>query len=158
MSSIDFDKLLEQSIEELRVKTEAHKGVWRLGQSESWSLDQDRGDLIFSFSDGVVASCPAQIIGTYNSQDRTWMWSWHNPSIVDSLKVDALRVRLYGEEHAIDRLTIASWPCEEEDAWSMAAFACKLCEAQGAYRGPAGSAYVFMTFGLVELSNAQYGS
>ena len=30
--------------------------------------------------------------------------------------------------------------------------ACHLCEAQGAYRGPAGTALVYMTFGEVTLS------
>jgi len=35
----------------------------------------------------------------------------------------------------------------------MAALACKLCEAQGVYRGPAGTAFVFMTFGTVELNS-----
>jgi hypothetical protein len=34
----------------------------------------------------------------------------------------------------------------------MAAFAVKLCAAQGAYRGPAGSTYIFMTFGEVKLT------
>jgi hypothetical protein len=30
--------------------------------------------------------------------------------------------------------------------------ACKLCEAQGAYRGPSDTALVFMNFGDVQLS------
>jgi hypothetical protein len=34
------------------------------------------------------------------------------------------------------------------------ALACMLCEAQGAYRGPAGAARVFFTFGKVTLSKA----
>jgi hypothetical protein len=36
----------------------------------------------------------------------------------------------------------------------MTALAVKLCDAQGAYRGPSGSSYVFMTFGEVQLSKA----
>jgi hypothetical protein len=42
--------------------------------------------------------------------------------------------------------------CDEAEAWEFTALACKLCNAQGAYRGPAGSARVFMTFDDVQLS------
>jgi len=33
----------------------------------------------------------------------------------------------------------------------MAALTCKLCDGQGVYRGPAGSALVFITFKSVKL-------
>ena len=146
MESLDFDTLVEVSIEELRHKTAAHQGGWRLGQAQRWDLDQDQGNLVFTFDDGIVAECPAQIIGTYNADDGTWMWSWQNPSIVDPLKTDALKLKSVGEKYRIEKLTMPKWKCDEMEAWAMTAVACKLCEAQGAYRGPAGSTYVFMTF------------
>ena len=40
----------------------------------------------------------------------------------------------------------------EDEAWEFTALACQLCRAQGAYRGPAGTALVYMTFGEVTLS------
>jgi hypothetical protein len=43
-------------------------------------------------------------------------------------------------------------PCSEEDAWGCLALARDLCDAQGGYRGPAGSALVFLTFGGLTLS------
>jgi hypothetical protein len=154
----EFQKLLDASMEELRAKTAAHQGGWRFGKAKRWDLNQSRGDLIFTFDDGVIATCPAQIIGSFDSASGTWLWAWDNPSIADSLKRDSLRVKDYGERHNIVRLTSAEWPGTEADAWSMAALACKLCEAQGVYRGPAGTAFVFISFGKVELepvSNAE---
>jgi len=103
--------------------------------------------------------CPAQIVGSFDGADGSWLWAWANPSIADSLKRDSLRVRDYGQKRQIARLTSAEWPCTDEwpcteaEAWRMAALACKLCEAQGVYRGPAGTAFVFMTFAKVELSS-----
>jgi hypothetical protein len=108
--------------------------------------------LAFSFADGFRATAPAQIIGTYNSEDHTWLWAWDNPSIDDELKKDALKVRKYGEEHHIERLTMRKWKGTEEDAWAMTALAVKLCGEQGAYRGPAGATYAFIAFGKVTLS------
>lgn len=148
----EFKKLLETSMADLQVKTAGHRAGWRLGESKRWDLDQSRGDLIFTFSDGVIATCPAQIIGSFDTESRTWLWAWANPSIHDPLKRNSLRVREYGQQNNITRLTTAQWPATEADGWSMAALACKLCDAQGVYRGPAGTSYVFISFSQVNLS------
>jgi len=148
----EFKRLVDTSMEELRLKTMAHQKGWGFGKAARWTLDQSRGDLVFTFDDGVVATCPAQIIGSFDSADGSWLWAWANPSINGSLQRDSLRVKDYGHEQQIDRLTAAEWSGTEEDAWAMAALACKLCEAQGVYRGPAGTAFVFITFARVELS------
>jgi hypothetical protein len=148
----EFKKLLETSIADLQARTAAHRAGWRLGESERWDLDQARGDLIFTFSDGVIVTCPAQIVGSFDTESGTWLWAWANPSIRDSLKRDALRIQDYGQQHKITRLTSAQWPCTEADAWAMAALACKLCDAHGIYRGPAGTSFVFISFSQVNLS------
>lgn len=148
----EFKKLLEQSMEELRLKTMAHQKGWGFGKAARWSLDMSRGELIFTFDEGVMATCPAQIVGSFDGAEGTWLWAWANPSIAEELMRDSLRVRDYGQQHHIDRLTSAEWACTEADAWPMAALACKLSGAQGVYRGPAGTAFVFMTFGKVVLS------
>lgn len=149
-----FDALLTNSVEELKLKTGAQT-AWGFGKFDSWSLDQDKGDLVFSNNDGTTAVCPAQIVGTYDTTAKTWLWAWANPSIVDTLKADSLRVKAYGVTNHIEKLTNAEWPCDESDAWAMAALAVKLCGSQGAYRGPAGSTYVFISFGTVKLSKAK---
>ena len=115
-------------------------------------MDQDVGDLIFSKPDGTKAVAPAQIIGTFNTDDNSWLWAWDNPSVVDELKVSSQKLREYGETNRIEKLTMNKWSGTEEDAWEMVALAAKLDNAQGAYRGPAGSTYVFMTFGEIKLS------
>lgn len=147
----DFPTLQKVSLEELELKTRAHDQAWGLGRIERWDLDQDTGELVFSLPDGMKAVAPAQIIGTYNSEDQTWLWAWANPSVDETLKKDALKVKEYGKKHGIERLTKAKWKGTEKDAWAMAALAVKLGGAQGAYRGPSGSTYVFITFGEVTL-------
>ena len=148
----DFPTLQQMSIEELELKTRVHVAAWGLDKIGRWDLNQDQGELVFSFADGTHAVASAQIIGTYNSEDQTWLWAWANPSVDEKLKKDALKVREYGEKHGVERLTRAKWKGTEKEAWAMAALAVKLCEAQGAYRGPSGSTYVFITFGEVTLS------
>jgi hypothetical protein len=148
----DFSTLQKMSIEELDLKTKGHVEAWDLDNIDRWDLNQDTGELLFSFADGLRAVAPAQIIGTYNSEDQTWLWAWANPSIDEKLRKDALKVREYGQKHRTEQLTKAKWKGTEKDAWAMAALAVKLCGEQGAYRGPAGSTYVFIAFGGVKLS------
>jgi hypothetical protein len=148
----EFQTLLDESMEELRAKTMGHQVGWGFGKADRWSLDLSKGDLLFTFDEGVVATCPAQIVGSLDSSDGSWLWAWANPSIPESLQRDSWRVREYGLQHQIARLTSAEWLCTEEEAWRMVALACKICEAQGVYRGPAGTAFVFITFGNVVLS------
>ncbi|WP_149495909.1 DUF6882 domain-containing protein [Roseiconus lacunae] len=154
MSSIesdDFQSLLDASMLELQLKTEAHK-AWGLGTFDRWNIDQEDGNLVFSNADGTTAVAPAQIIGSFSANDHSWLWAWDNPSIVDPLKTHSRKVKDYGEEHGIDKLTTRKWTGTEDDAWAMAALAVKLCGAEGAYRGPAGQSFVFMTFGEVRIS------
>ena len=150
-----FDQLKQASMEELRLKTQAHT-VWGIDKVDRWDIDQSVGQLVFSNRDGTTAKCSAQIIGSYNSADRSWQWAWANPSVVDNLKTDSLKVKDYGEKNGFEKLTQAEWQGSEDDAWAMAAIACKICGSQGIYRGPASDKlFVFISFGKVEISKGK---
>jgi hypothetical protein len=148
----DFDALVERSMEELRLKTQAHTESWGLGSADQWDMDQEEGLLQFT-TKKLIATAPAKIIGTYSTQTGTWMWGWDHPSVEPPLQEHAKRVRRYGEKHGHPLLTTRKLECDEQQAWEFTAIACHLCDAQGGYRGPAGPALVFMTFGQVTLTN-----
>jgi hypothetical protein len=118
-------------------------------------VDQDAGEVYFTSPTGVVATCPVQIVGTYNTEDGTWLWGWDHPSVDEPLQEHARAVRKYGERHGIPSLTTRKVACSEAEAWEFAALACHLCDAQGAYRGPMDATLVFLTFGSVSLSQGE---
>lgn len=153
--SSGFPELLEASFAELQLKTSAHQDGWGFGGFDRWDIDMDQGDLIFSNADGFTATCPAQVIGSHDGVGGTWMWAWANPSIPEAMTADSRKVKEYGEARGIDRLTTPEFVAEEMDAWRLTALAAKLCDSQGAYRGPAGSTSVFMTFSQVVLSHSK---
>lgn len=146
--ALDFESLLRDSMEELMARTQAHQEEWAFGTEEEWLLDQDAGQLTFKFP-GRSSITPVQIIGTFNTQSATWLWAWANPLIADHLKADSLRLREYGEQWGIQRLTAPEWAAQESDCWYMAALACRLFGGHGAYRGPAADSHTLMVFGEV---------
>ena len=140
-----FAPLVEKGMNDLRTKTASHQAVWGLGKAERWDVNQEDGLLVFTFPDKVVR-CEAQIIGTFAKLKGTWLWSWENPSVTSNLTTASRQLREYGRQHGYTKLTQAEWKATEDDAWEMVAVATLVCNAQGAYRGPAGDSYVFMTF------------
>lgn len=147
----EYRSLVERCMEELRLKTSAHAASWGLGSATKWAVDQNTGLITFT-GPNVVATAPAQIIGTYNTQDGTWLWGWDHPSVKDNMAEHARRVYDYGEQLGLADITTRKLECSEDKAWELTALACHVCDAQGAYRGPAGTALVFLTFGTVTLS------
>jgi hypothetical protein len=144
---------IERAMNGLRAMTAAHDGMWQIGQA-AWTVDQDAGTITFDSPKGIRATAPVQIIGSYNTQDGTWLWGWDNPSLEAPLTEHARKVRAYGQEKGFDILTTRKLVCPEDQCWELAALACMLCEAQGAYRGPAGTARIFMTFDKVTLGKS----
>ncbi len=145
------DQFIQQSLKGLRGQTAINNGTWHLDEALEWSADQDAGTLVFTLPKGVVASASFQIVGTYNSEDGTFLWGWDHPSVQAPLRKDAQLARDWGEKHGIKDYTTRKLKCSEEKAWEFTAVAARLGAASGAYRGPSGSTYVFMTFGRIAL-------
>lgn len=147
----EFDTFIAASMEGVRLQSQSHQSAWGFGKAERWDFSQTGGELVFTFPDKIVRA-PAQIIGSFDTRKGTWMWAWANQSIAESLARDSVKVREYGTQHKIERLTTPNWPGEEADGWEMAAVANRICERNSVYRGPAGTSFVFFTFGTVQIS------
>lgn len=145
----DQASLVERCLHDLRARTLEHDAGWGMGRA-AWAVDLQAGLLTFT-NDGLRATCPVQIIGTYDTHEASWLWGWDHPSVPAPLALDAGRVRDFAERGGLSALLPRKLECSEMDAWAFAALAAHLADAQGAYRGPAGSALVFMTFSTVTL-------
>jgi len=149
----DLRSQVERATAGLQMLTAAHDRMWQIGEA-AWNVDQGTGTITFTSPKGLCATAPVQIIGSFNTADNTWLWSWANPSIQPPLTEHARKLQAYGREKGYIPLTTPKFSTTETRCWDLAALACMLCEAQGAYRGPAGPARIFMTFGEVALRKA----
>ena len=148
--SPDLDQQIEKATNGLQVLTAAHDELWQIGTAD-WSIDQDAGTVTFT-SEKYVATAPIQFVGTYNADDQTWLWAWGNPSMNGPLVEHAKTLQVIGEQRKWEAVTTRKFKCPEDQCWELAALACLLLDQQGVYRGPAGSTYVFFTFGKITLT------
>src|SRR5262245_33411531 len=148
---MDLKQFIDASMAGLQEQTAAHTATWRFGEEENWEANLDTGEIIFTFADGMTARAQIQIIGTYNTEDGTFLWGWDHPSVLEPLRKSAELARVWGEENHVESFITRKVNCSEYEAWEFTAVAARLSGANGAYRGPSGSMFVFMTFGEIKL-------
>jgi len=143
-SLASWQDLLDTCCAALQAKQDALSERFDLWRHERWDWDQDRAEIVFS-NDGVPAVvATVAFAGSLSTHSHTWKWSWANESLSSAVVGAMARVRDYGE--ALDRphLTVPIWPADQSDGWAMTAVAAHLLNADGAYRTPSDSGFVFM--------------
>lgn len=137
--------VLGRAESEIALKTRLLQGIFD-GEEFDWAVDLEAGTIRFTSATKVV-SAPVQVIGTYNTLDGTFLWGWDHPSIPEPRRAAARLAREFGRRQSLPLFTTRLVECTEAQAWRFTAVALYLSGAQGAYRGPAGTTMVFMTFG-----------
>jgi hypothetical protein len=149
MTKEEFDKFEHESFEYLKAQQEILQTEYGMGRYERWDWYQETGE--FAFSDKGVPKLVAdfQIVGSISTTSNTWLWSWANPSILETVKKDIYKVREFGEEYGLKELTEEKWPATESDGWAMTNVAAYLLKAKGAYRCPGKNVATFVIFTAV---------
>jgi len=147
MTEDQVDALFERALAELQAKTEANVARWGIGD---WDVDLERGVIGFATRDGGRVQADVQVIGTYVAARESWMWGWDHPSVPAPIAAHARLVRDFGQRQGL--LTMQRRVVEglgADMAWGFTALAAHLAGAAGAYRGPTGGTFVFMTHGTL---------
>jgi hypothetical protein len=111
-------------------------------------LNETTGQIIFSdesHTPRVLAN--VQVVGSVNTEDRTWLWAWANPDVARKLYDDILEVQMLGETRGIEQLTTPFWEGDAVDGWEMTSISAYVLQAEGGYRAntPQGFTYLVMT-------------
>lgn len=152
---MDVRQFIEGSLKGLQMQTSAHIAAWHLDNIKTWDANQDTGELRFTFADGTTATTQFQIIGTYDTVGKTFLWGWDHPSVLEPLREHARLAKAWGIANSVPKFTTLEVSCSETEAWEFTAVAARLANANGAYRGPAGTTMVFMTFGEVKVQRGR---
>lgn len=139
-----YEKFRDKACETFLETSKKVNEEYRLGDYSRWDFSQDTGKLIFS-DDGVQkVIATVQVAGSWSNISSTWMWSWHNKSILDPLKVEIGKVRKFGLEKKYAELTDAVWASDPEYAWTMTAVAGQILGAKTSYRAPMDTGYLYL--------------
>ncbi len=150
---MELETLVVEGHEGIARTTEEHSARWGLGSARRWVLDQADGRIIWSFEDRV-ASAPAQILGSWNSQVHSFVWAWDNASVADSLSGTAETVRAFGVEHGIGALTTSPLDLDEPRVRDVVALAFRVGGCTGLYHPFDGQLASYIAFGEVTLEEA----
>ena len=147
---MEIETLLMQGREMIDKTTRAHAERWGLGTAKRWALDQDDGRIVWSFEDHV-AFAEAQILGSWNAEVTSFVWSWDNDTIQAPLRVTAEKVRAFGAGHGVVALNSSPLTLGEQQARDLVALAFQVGGCTGLYPPHDGRLATYITFGPVTI-------
>jgi hypothetical protein len=150
---MELEKLVTEGHADIARTTEQHTTRWGLGSAKKWALSQEDGRIFWSFEDHV-ASAPVQVLGSWNAEVSSFVWSWDNTSIADPLCRTAVDVRAFGSEHGIGALTASPLELDEGRVRDLVALAFRIGECTGLYHPFDGTLATYIAFGEVTLEEA----
>ena len=150
---MELETLLNEGREMIDRTSKAHRERWGLGSAKRWVLDQDLGQIVWSFDDHV-ASAPAQILGSWNGKVSSWVWSWDNDSVQAPLCTTAEEVRAIGTLNGVGALATSPLKLNEEQVRDLVAVAFRLAGCTGLYHHYDGVLATYVSFGPVTVEEA----
>lgn len=122
-----------------------HATSERLSQITNWKYGQPERKVKFDLAGQPPLEIPAQIIGTWSSDDEAWLWGWANTSI-DPGCTDLVEKAINPDARTpgFAALWREKYPCEEGFGAKVALFAALKAGATGVYRGRVGNAWAYL--------------
>lgn len=139
-----FKGLTSDAVAYLQERQDQLSAKYDLVRFERYDWNQETSQLIFSEDGQARVVADIQCVGSISTRSGTWLWSWANRSIPESMKHGVRDVRAYGETHRYLKLASAAWAAEEAEGWEMTAITAYLIGAAGAYRAPGDRNFSFL--------------
>lgn len=107
---------------------------WGVGLERDYAFDQETGRLVLKLGGRRTIAAQGQILGSFDPRDRSFMWSWANPSIQPEICADALRLKAEGERLGLAALTTPVQTVVFDNLPPLLALAAQDGGADGVYR------------------------
>jgi hypothetical protein len=144
MTNEAFQEFVTEAAEYLKARVAVAQEAFGIGQYERYDYDLSTGRFWWSDQGAIAVEAKLIVVGSISAETNSWLWGWANPHLDDVELEDIRRVKAFGEEHGIEKLTDPKWPADEIDGWEMAAVAARLLEADCAYRSPSRTGFLYL--------------
>ena len=95
----ELDLIIARANNEMQLRSQAATDMWGL-DTAAWAVDLHAGTITFTSNEKeLTVTAPVQVIGTYDTENSTWLWGWDHPSVSEPLGEFARRVRDFGEQY-----------------------------------------------------------
>lgn len=150
MTYTEFEKLIEESTAYLQACNDRSNRGFGIGDYARYDCDLIRNEIWWSSAEGPRVRAKLTIVGSWSTESETWLWAWANPHL-GGVEIGPIeKVRAFGEEGGISKLTERKWKADKVDGWEMTSVAARLLESQGAYCSPNRSGYLFLLYDNLE--------
>lgn len=150
MTYLKYEAFRSESTDYLKARIEHAKARFGIGDFSRYEYDLFRGEIWWGEVGAPNIRGRVTVVGSLSTKSGTWLWSWANPRFSDVPLGEIRNVREFGSKEAIAKLTDAKWNAEEVDGWEMTAIAARLLEAEGAYRSPSETGFLFLLYDRLE--------
>jgi Family of unknown function (DUF6882) len=144
LSYFKWKSLLRLSQDYSAEKQEAVVREFNLGNWDSWNLNQETGELIFSSGDVPMVVANVEVAGTYSNETKTWLWGWASEYILEKVSSRIGQVALVGKELKHKKLTKRKFPVSEKESWELTNISAYVLKAQMVYRAPTSNGHIYL--------------
>ncbi len=146
MNTSTYTDVLKHSREYLLKQQDNIKQKYGLDDYLQMDFEQETGNMIFTLKGGKHVNMKFHVVGSISDRSGTWMWSWDNPYLLENVTEEMLKVRSFGEENGLEKLTSPKWPASDDDGWEMTAIAAWVLKSKGAFSFLSEEMMVFVVF------------
>jgi hypothetical protein len=150
MTFPEYETFRSESTDYLKARIEHAKERFGIGVFPRYEYDLFRGEIWWSEVDAPKIRGRVTVVGSISTKSNTWLWAWANPHFSDIPSGDIKKVEEFGSSESIAKLTEPKWNADEVDGWEMTAIAARLLEAEGAYRSPSETGFLFLLYDRLE--------
>lgn len=144
-SRIAYEVELERAANAMYDRQTNALNHFKIGDFDRFDWSQEQHLIVFSHGGKPQVVAEIQFVGSYSTTSKTWLWAWANDSIASALSQDSLRVKAFGLNHRLRKLTEAKWPANEKDGWEMTTFQAYVVGAEAMYRTPFRQGQTYLT-------------
>ena len=153
MTNQEFRQYVADANGSMQASNDKARKRFHLDRCEDFDFDLVAGQFWWSKGGAPKVEAKVTVVGSVSGPTGSWLWSWANPSLQGVAMDEIERVRVFGREQAIKKLTEPKWAATDADGWEMAAVSAKLLSGEAVYRCPLGNMFVFFVLhGLHEVS------
>lgn len=148
-----YDELLEAGYNYVSSLQSAHEATWKMSEAANYEVDLMSGEIWWFFPEKTV-SAPAELLGTWNPKDGTFLWGWDHPSAPEGSAVASAALKAHADTHGISDLQDSKVECDFEECWSLVSAAGLVGQLQGIYRFETspGGAWAYIGFGGIAIN------